>query len=216
VLDNEGSVSWQGPGVVYNDTDFSRPPAILHNRSGALFEVLGDGTVWDQSYFTSGGNYATFHNHAGAVFRKTAGEGVAALDDFAFLNSGRHARGGGNAPASTAWRNCSTAEGSTAPARCAWRRGRFEASGPTTLDASTLAVRGGTWHGVTATPATLAGGQWRTLPVDSGRGGGRYHGGGRACRSKSAGREPNRWSPAAVFRNAGHSGLERCGDSQRH
>lgn len=81
VVENSGVTTWSGPGVI-----IGYQSSVWNNLPGSSFLLAGDGDVFGHTY---GGN--AFHNHAGAVFAKTAGgEGAAAssIDHWEFHNAG--------------------------------------------------------------------------------------------------------------------------------
>jgi hypothetical protein len=84
---NSGTMTWEGPGMIFNDSDYGRTPAVIEILPGGLLDLLSDGLVFDQSFFHSGG-FSELRNAAGGRIRKSGGAGPANFNDFLVVNDG--------------------------------------------------------------------------------------------------------------------------------
>ncbi len=85
VLNNEGVVTWTGPGTIFSDgrPAYGQLPSVFNNRSGAQFRMLTDGQVF-QRY----GDYSFFNNESGALLEKSGGTNTTLVTAFTLNNFG--------------------------------------------------------------------------------------------------------------------------------
>ena len=83
VINNSGTIQWQGGGSIYNSGGSGNGKATINNLSGSSFDIAADGTPFNVTY---GGSL--FDNKSGALLVKSSGTGTALMDNFVFANAG--------------------------------------------------------------------------------------------------------------------------------
>ncbi len=83
ILNNQGVITWSGPGPIYNYGYSAGTQATINNRSGSEFIAATDGQVFAQAY-----NFSVFNNFPGARFTKSSGTNVTSVNNFMFNSQG--------------------------------------------------------------------------------------------------------------------------------
>ncbi len=83
VLNNQGTITWTGPGTIYNYGLNGFDRATINNHDGGLFNIADDGQVFSHDYSQS-----TFNNLSGARFSKSGGTNFSTINHFVFNSPG--------------------------------------------------------------------------------------------------------------------------------
>lgn len=83
VLNNQGAITWFGPGTIFNNGYNFGDVATINNQSNAQFIAAADGPVFFHDY-----NLSLFNNLPGARFTKSAGTNATSINHFVFNSPG--------------------------------------------------------------------------------------------------------------------------------
>ena len=83
-VNNSGTMLWMGGGLI-QATAYTNGTAVINNRSGGIFRLTADGSVFTREYSN---RRPLFNNNNGALFEKQSGGGSSVCSIWEFHNAG--------------------------------------------------------------------------------------------------------------------------------